>query len=301
MAASGSVLKQKLKGDRPLLFAGVYDALSARIAESAGFDGVWVSGYAVAASMFGKPDIGLITLSEMTDRLRGICGAVTIPVVCDGEVGYGNAINVMRTVDDFIAAGASGMQMGDAEYENCPYLGLPTKPLDLETSLMKIKAVIETRGDRDFLLFGSQVHALERAVTYARAGADGILFPWEPVLKGEDRRWREQLEELRATGAAPVAIQAAFLPPASREDLTKFGYKIIVLAVENLYATAHIQTELWKHYMAHGSVAGFSDRMFTRQDQFLPLVDEEGIRTKVAKFLPKDYQPHTARTQYVRR
>lgn len=293
MAAAAQILREKLKEDRPLLFAGVYDALSARIAEDAGFDGLWVSGYGVAASMLGLPDIGYITLTEMTNTLRHICNAVDIPVVCDGEVGYGNAINVMRTVEDFISAGAVGMQMGDAEYENCPYLGLPTKPLDLETALGKIKAVQTTRGDHDFMLFASQVHALERGETYSAAGAEGLLFPWEPVLANEDPAWQETLNKVIANGTAPVAVLAPFLPPAHKDELYEKGYKIIVVAAENIYAAAHVQRDLWKHYMKKGSIAGFEDRMYTAQSDFLPLVREAEVHAAAEKFLSPDFKANT--------
>ena len=292
MAGSAQILREKMREDRPLLFAGVYDTLSARIAEDAGFDGLWVSGYGVAASMLGLPDIGYITLSEMTQTLRHICNAVDIPVVCAGEVGYGNAINVMRTVEDFIQAGAVGMQMGDAEYENCPYLGLPTKPLDEETALGKIRAVQTTRGDNDFMLFASQVHALDRAVTYAAAGAEGLLFPWEPVITNEAPEWKEALKKVIGHGTAPVAVLAPFLPPTHKDELYEHGYKIIVLAAENIFATAHVQTDLWRPYMKEGSIAGFEDRMYTRQEDFLPLVREAQVNEAAQKFLSPDYQPN---------
>lgn len=299
MSAKPDVLRDLLKRDRPLVFAGVYDALSAKIAEKAGFDGLWVSGYGVAASMFAKPDIGLITLSEMTNRLRNICNAVDIPVVCDGEVGYGNAINVMRTVEEYVAAGAVGMQMGDAEYENCPYLGLPTRPIDEETALQKIRAVKATGERTGFMLFASQVHALERATLYARNGADGLLYPWEPVVLGDqDKRWKQGLDELIDLGVAPVAVQTPFLKPVNRDELARFGYKIIVLAVENLYAGAKAQVDLWAHYMQEGSVKGFEHRMFTRQDDFLPYVDDERMRARIERFITGDYTPNV-RARYV--
>lgn len=292
MAGSAQLLRQKMEEDRPLLFAGVYDALSARIAQDAGFDGLWVSGYGVAASMLGLPDIGYITLSEMANTLRHICNAVDIPVVCDGEVGYGNAINVMRTVEEFISAGAVGMQMGDAEYENCPYLGLPTKPLDEETAMGKIRAVQSTRGDNDFMLFASQVHALERSEKYAAAGAEGLLFPWEPVISGENPEWNEALKKVIDHGTAPVAVLAPFLQPAHKDELYEHGYKIIVMAAENLYASAHVQKDLWAHYMKEGSIAGFENRMYTHQEDFLPLVREAEVHAAAQKFLSPDYQPN---------
>ncbi len=295
MGKTAQDLRELLKLDRPLLFAGVYDALSARIAQESGFDGVWISGYGVAASMLGKPDIGFITLTEMTERLRQISNAVDIPVVCDGEVGYGNSINVMRTVEDFVQAGAVGMQMGDAEYENCPYLGLPTKPLDEATALTKIQAVCATR-DRlgaDFMLFASQVNALDRAVLYAGSGADGLLFPWEPVLSDDaDPQWKDDLKRVIDQGVAPVAVLAPFLPPAHRDELAEYGYKIIVLAVENLFASAYAQTDLWAHYMKKGTIAGY-ERMYKRQDEFLSLIDEAGMRSNIERFFAADYKPNT--------
>lgn len=293
MSAKPAKLRALLKEDRPLMFAGVYDALGARLAERAGFDGVWVSGYGVAASKFGLPDIGYITLSEMAETLYHICNAVDIPVVCDGEVGYGNAINVMRTVRDFAQAGAVGMQMGDAEWENCPYLGMPTKANDEYTALQKIKAVQTTGEEFDFMLFASQVNALDRAVKYAQAGADGLLFPWEPIItKDSDSRWKDALAGVIEAGTAPVAVLAPFLQPVHKDELYEHGYKIVVLAAENLYASAHVQQRLWDHVMSKGSIAGFEDQMFTHQEDFLPLVNEESVREAANRFLSKDYEPN---------
>ena len=287
MTTSAEHFRSKLEEDRPLLFAGVFDTLSARIAER-GFRRSVVSGYGIAASRLGLPDIGYLTLTEMTESLRNIARAVSIPIVCDGEVGYGNAINVMRTVEEFIDAGAIGVQMGDAEYENYPYLGMPTQARSEEESLLKFKAVHATRGDHDFCLFATQVNALDRALSYARAGAEGLLFPWEPVLNQEAARCRA-LDAVIEAGTMPVAVLTPFLPPAHRDRLYEAGYKIIVLAVENLYAAAFAQQELWEHYMAAGSIAGFEDRMFTSQEDFLALVNEDAVHTATQRFLAPGY------------
>ncbi|MBM3509117.1 MAG: isocitrate lyase/PEP mutase family protein [Alphaproteobacteria bacterium] len=294
-------LRQLLKRDKPILFAGVYDALSARIAERAGFDGVWVSGYAVAATLLGTPDIGLVTLSEMVERARHIARAVDIPVVVDGEVGYGNALNVMRTVQEFIDAGAVGMQLGDEAQETCPYLGMPTKILDLQEAVLKIKAAIDARGDGDFLIFSSPQHGLDRAVAYAKAGADGVLMP-RVYIAGDnpDPKWVKALKEVRKAGAAPVAINTPFIEPVTNDRLAKAGYKVIVCAVENLYASAKVQADLWREYMTKGTTKGFANRMYTKQDEFLPLVNEASFHRAAKEFLTADYVEIEERKRFAR-
>lgn len=283
-------LRARLDSGEPVLFAGCYDALSARIAERAGFDGVWVSGYAVAASLLASPDIGLITLTEMTDKVRQIDLAVDVPVVGDGEVGFGNAMNVVRTVQEFVRAGAVGIQLGDEATETCPFLGFPTKLLAEDEAVLKIRAARETGGD-EFLVISAPQVGYSRALSYARAGADGVFVRWTKVVGDDaDEGAKDVIRELRDIGALPIAVTTPFQPPAQIDLLGEAGYRIIIVALENLYASAKAQSDLWGEFMDKGTAAGFSARMYTDQQDFLPLVNEARVRDLASRFLPDDYK-----------
>ena len=109
MTKASTAMRRLVEGDEIFVRPGCHDALSARIAEAAGFKAIAMSGYAVSVSLLGKPDVGLITLTETVRMCRYVCNAVDIPVMVDADTGYGNAINVMRTVDEIINAGAGGL------------------------------------------------------------------------------------------------------------------------------------------------------------------------------------------------
>ncbi len=283
-------LRALLDGDDLILFAGCYDALGARIAEQAGFHGIWISGYGVAASMLGSVDIGLVTLTEMADRVRQINGAVDLPVIADAEVGFGNALNVVRSVREFQLAGAVGIQMGDEATETCPFLGFPTIILEQEEAELKIRAARET-GGKDLFITSAPQAGYGRALSYARNGASAVFVRWTKVVgDSPDPGALKVIRELRDMGAYPVAVTTPFQPPADLDELKDLGYRAVVVALDNLYASAKAQQDVWAEFMKNGSNTGFGDKMFREQDDFLKLLNEQQVRDLGARFLPKNYQ-----------
>jgi 2-methylisocitrate lyase-like PEP mutase family enzyme len=295
MTARAASLRRLIEADGKFLrIAGVYDALGARIAERAGFDALWLSGFAISAAMLGKPDVGFTTLTEMTDRLRQITDTVALPVVADGEAGFGNALNAMRAVEEFIRAGAAGIQLGDETTETCPYLGMPTKVLSLDDAVLRYRAAAEARGDSGLMIIAAPQLGADRCLDYARAGCDAVFFPWRKLVGGEEiEHHRRLMADLKATGCVPIAVTAPFLPPVSDAELEALGYRVVVRAVESVYAVARVQSELWADYMRTGTTAGFYDRMFTRQADFLPLVQEARYRALAEKYLQSGYEVHS--------
>jgi 2-methylisocitrate lyase-like PEP mutase family enzyme len=160
----------------------VYDGLSAKLAETAGFECVYLSGASVSASR-GFPDVGLVTMSEMLDAVRQITYAVDIPMLCDADTGYGNAINAQRTVREFERAGAAGVHLEDQEFpKKCGFLA-GKRVVPLEEHANKIRAACDARASEDFVIIG-RTDALasegwpgvvERAEAYVEAGADLIM------------------------------------------------------------------------------------------------------------------------------
>ena len=166
-----------------LVFPGVYDALSAKLAERAGFELAFVSGYAVSATSLGEPDVGLLTQTEVIERARVICRSVSIPIIVDADTGYGNPLNVVRTVRELIAAGAAGCFLEDQRWpKRCGHMRHKTV-VARDEYLAKIRAAVDAKEGADFFLVartdaiadGGLEEALARAEAARAAGADATF------------------------------------------------------------------------------------------------------------------------------
>jgi 2-methylisocitrate lyase-like PEP mutase family enzyme len=155
-------LRELLAGEDPVVAPGAYDALSAQLVEAAGFPAVYMTGFGVTASLIGRPDVGLLTMTEMVQTARRICSAVGVPVIADADTGYGNALNVIRTVREYEAAGVAGIHLEDqVAPKRCGHLdGKQVIPAD--TMVDRVRAAVAARSNDDFVLI---------ARTDARAGA----------------------------------------------------------------------------------------------------------------------------------
>ncbi len=183
-----------------IAFPGVFDTLSARIAQRVGFPMAFVSGYSVAATSIGEPDMGLLTQTEMVERARQICGSVTIPILVDADTGYGNPLNVVRTVNQLIAAGAAGCFLEDQVWpKRCGHMqGKQIVPRD--EYLAKIQAAVEARADRDFFIVARTdalaVAGIDEAVARvesARALARTQVLLRHPSRSNDSARLAEDL------------------------------------------------------------------------------------------------------------
>ena len=224
-------LGERLREKRILVAPGVYDALGALIAEQAGFEALYLSGASIAYSRLGRPDIGLVSVSEVADALAAVCDRVERPVIVDADTGFGNALNVLRTVRRFEAAGAAAIQLEDqAAPKRCGHL--EGKALvDAGEMVGKIKAALDARrralimARTDAIAVEGFEPALERAERYLEAGAD-ILFVEAP-------RSEAQMRTLAGRFAARVPLLAnmveggrtPLLPAAALEQL---GFRIAI-------------------------------------------------------------------------
>ncbi len=210
--------RELLAGQELLIAPAAYDALSAKIIEQAGFKLMAISGYGVSASLIGKPDVGLTTMSEVVGVARNIAGAVNIPVFSDADTGYGNAINVMRTTEEFIKAGVAGIHLEDqVAPKRCGYVA-GKQLIPIEEAVGKYKAADKVRRqlDPDFVLIartdargalgGSMEEVIRRGRAYRDAGAD-VIFP-DGLTSVEDLE--RSVKEIRApilynmTGVSPM-------------------------------------------------------------------------------------------------
>jgi carboxyvinyl-carboxyphosphonate phosphorylmutase len=235
-------LAELLRAQEPILAPGAYDALTARLIEQAGFPAVYMTGFGTSASLLGRPDVGLLTMSQMVDNARRISQAVDVPVIADADTGYGNPLNVIRTVQEYELAGVSAIHIEDQVMpKKCGHM--ENKQVIAAAEMTeKIRAAVEARTSSDFLIIARTDaravegldSALRRARAYREAGAD-ILFVEAP--QNED----EVAQVARAFPNMPLLFnwaEGGKTPPMPLERLKELGYRIIIFPISALLTAA---------------------------------------------------------------
>ena len=258
---------KKLILDEVILVMPVaYDAVAARIIEQVGFKAVALGGYATSASILGKPDMSLLTLTENVNHARNIAEAVNIPVFTDGDTGHGNVTNVIRMVRDFERAGVAGLFIEDQVFpKRCGHLeGKQVVPA--EEMIAKIKAAVDARKDPDFVIMARTDalaiyglnEAIDRANKYREAGAD-LLFVEAPTSRDE------MIEINRKVNGPTLAIQAegGKTPLIHVKELESMGYNVVVFPGSALYAAAWAVRQVMEELVSEGTTAGYMDKMLT--------------------------------------
>ena len=240
-------LRQRLAGDKIIVLPGAYDALSAKLIEQAGFRQLFTTGFGLAASTLGEPDIGLLTQTETLDRARRIAQTVGVPLVADMDTGYGNPINVVRTVRECIEARIAGIILEDQEWpKRCGHLA-GKRVVPGEDHVQKLRAAIHARGNDDLVVIARTdaraVHGLDDAIDRSHAnieaGAD-VVFVEAP-------RSVDELKIVRAAFDDNVPLFANMIedgvtPFLSATELQDLGYKMVVYPLSGLFAaTAALQ------------------------------------------------------------
>nr|VFJ74000.1 MAG: 2-Methylisocitrate lyase, PEP mutase family [Candidatus Kentron sp. FW] len=249
-----------------LSFPGIYDTLSAKIAEKIGFPMAFVSGYAVSATAIGEPDFGLLTQTEIVERARLICQSVRIPVIVDADTGYGNPLNVYRTVEQLISVGAAGCFLEDQVWpKRCGHMR-GKKVIDRGEYLHKIRAAVEARDGRDFFIVARTdalvVAGMDEAIARVRgareAGADASFV--------EAPESREQLAEIGRRAPGPnVAnmIEGGKTPVLPRQELADLGFQLILYPLAGLFAAARTLEEMYRKLHMDGTTLGQGERLMT--------------------------------------
>ncbi len=245
-----SRLRELLAAPQPLVAPGAYDGLSARLVEQAGFDAVYMTGFGTTASLIGRPDVGLLGGAEMVDNARRITAAVDVPVIADADTGYGNALNVVRTVQLYEQAGVAGIQLEDQVMpKKCGHMSGKAL-IGADEMVGKVRAAVAARRDPDLVVIArtdavavSGVDdALGRARAYAEAGAD-LLFVEAPTSEADVERVASEL-----AGVAPLVFnwaEGGRTPPLSLERLTELGFALVIYPIGTLLAaTAGIRSLL---------------------------------------------------------
>jgi len=243
-------LRALLDGPAPLVAPGAYDALSARLVEQAGFDAVYMTGFGTTASLIGRPDVGLLTGTEMVDNARRIVAAVDLPVIADADTGYGNALNVVRTVQLYEQAGVAGLQLEDQVLpKKCGHMS-GKAVIGADEMVGKMRAAVEARRDPDLVLIARTdavaVHGVDEAIVrgraYAAAGAD-LLFVEAPTSEEDVARIAGELR-----GVAPLVFnwaEGGRSPPLSYDRIAELGFGLVIYPIGTLLAaTAGIRSLL---------------------------------------------------------
>jgi 2-methylisocitrate lyase-like PEP mutase family enzyme len=237
-----ATLRELLAGPEPVLAPGAYDALSARLVERAGFPAVYMTGFGASASLLGRPDVGLLSFDEMAGHARRLAQAVNVPLIADADDGYGNPLNVMRTVREYAAAGVAALHIEDqVAPKRCGHMD-GKDVIDAADMVEKVRAAVEARGDGELLIIARTDAraingldaALERARRYREAGADA-LFVEAP----------ETEQEIEAVAAAFPDVPLVFnwvdggkTPQLPLERIRALGFALVIYPVTTLFAAA---------------------------------------------------------------
>jgi 2-methylisocitrate lyase-like PEP mutase family enzyme len=263
------LVRRYLSEKGQLVMPGVFDALSAKIAARAGFEVIFITGYSLSATLLGEPDFGLLTQTEVVTAAQRICSVVDTPVIVDADTGYGNAINVIRTVHDLIRAGAAGMFLEDQVWpKRCGHMkGKQVIPLDEQ--LKKLRAAIEARSDHDFYIVARTdsrqavglTEAIARGIAFKEAGADAV-FVEAPENKGE-------MKEIASHVPGPLVanmLERGVTPLMDPQELKELGFDLIVWPLAPLYSIAKSLTDVYATLRRDGSTTKILDRLMPFDD-----------------------------------
>lgn len=261
-------LRALLAKPEMLVVPGAYDALSARLIVQAGFPSVYMTGFGTSASVLGQPDVGLLTMSEMVSRAAALAAvAGEVPLIADADTGYGNPINVYRTIREYERAGVAGLHIEDQIWpKKCGHME-GKQVIPMEEMVEKVRAAVDARQDPDFVIIARTdanavtglEDALRRGRAYREAGAD-VIFIEAP----------RSLEELRAIGQAfrdtPLLFnwaESGKTPLLSLNEIQALGFTLVIFPVSLLFAATHAMLALLELLKTGETPEAFAERMVT--------------------------------------
>jgi len=272
-------LPDLLRQGRLIAAPGVYDPVSAKLADAEGFDALYMSGFAVVAAHLGLPDAGLATYSDMVGRLQVIAGTVKAPVIADGDTGFGGLLNVERTVQGYEAAGAAAIQLEDQEFpKKCGHTP-GRRVIPLVDAARKIEVAAASRQSKDFLIVARTDartalgldEAMRRAEAFARAGADVLFLE---ALESE-----AEMERVGRAFDLPLLInvvEGGRTPVLPAERLRALGFRLAIFPVTGLLAAAAALSATYAALKASGSSAGLAQPLYPFAD-FTRLMDFQRV------------------------
>ena len=281
-------VRQLMAPGAPVLAPGCFDALSARLVEEAGFAAAYMTGYGCATTHLGRPDVGLMTMSEMVEKARRITDAISIPLIADADTGYGNAVNVIRTVQEYERAGVSAIQLEDQVMpKKCGHME-HKQLVPLAEAVGKIKAAVDARVSRDFLVIARTDAravdgldaAIQRGHALREAGAD-VLFIEAP--QSED----EVAHVSRAFAGVPLLFnwaEGGKTPPLPHARLAELHFAIVIFPVSTLLSAMAAMRSALARIRRDGTpiglVSGYTP--FQAFNDFMGLPEIEALANRYA-------------------
>jgi 2-methylisocitrate lyase-like PEP mutase family enzyme len=270
-------LRELLESGELIVAPGAFDPLAARCVEAAGFGAVYMTGFGTAAALLGRPDVGLVTMTEMADNAARIAACVDIPLIADADTGYGNPINVIRTVGAFEAAGAAGIHLEDqVAPKKCGHLD-GKAVISTDEMVQKIRAACDARTSPEFVIIARTDavavegfdQAIERARQYRAAGADALFI--EAV-----RTEQEAAVVADSFPGVPLLFnwaEGGKTPPISLDQLKQLGYRIVIFPISTLLAATAAMTTILREI----AVAGTPGAALPDWPNFTDFVDFIGL------------------------
>ncbi len=283
--SKGKLLRQLLAAKEILVAPGAHDVLTGKIIEKAGFQAVYMTGYGQAASHLGMPDVGLLTMNEMVERAANFASALDIPVIADGDTGFGNAVNVMRTVRLYEKAGVAAIQLEDqVAPKKCGHM-TGRQVVSIEEMVGKIKAAAEARQNPDLVIIARTdartvlgiEEAIRRGRAYEEAGADVVFI--------ESPETVDEMKEITSTFNVPVLanmVEGGRTPLLSAQELEDLGYHIVIFPTSSTYITAQAVKNLMEELRKTGTTQNILRQMisFTEFNKLIGLAEIRELENK---------------------
>ena len=251
-----TALVRRIRARELTVAPGVFDMISAKVADRAGFDALYMTGYGIAASHMGLPDAGLVSYSEMVGRAARICEVTTTPLIADADTGFGGLLNVRHTVRGYEAAGVAAIQIEDQEFpKKCGHApGRRVVPLD--DMLRKVEVAVDSRESDDFLVIARTDsrsslgldEAIRRGQAFSKVGADVVFI--------EAPESAEEFERISREVDAPLLanmVEGGFSPVLPAETLARLGFALAIYPGTGFLATAKTLENVYGHLKANGS------------------------------------------------
>jgi len=284
-----SVRKLVYDKSKPLVFPGVYDAITARIAQKAGFKAMFQTGYGTSAALLGMPDYGFVGSTETIENARRICKAVSVPVIVDADTGYGNPLSVWKIVNELEAIGAAGIFLEDQKWpKRCGHMA-GKEVIAKEEYAEKLRAALDARRSKEFVIVARTDarategldSAIERGLLYKEIGADAI-FVEAP----------KSIDEMRKIGKsikAPLVanmIEGGATPVLSSQQLHKMGFNLILYPLSVLYANTFATLQILQELKKVGTTARLRKNL-VNFNQFNDIVELSKFRKMENKYATK--------------
>lgn len=284
-----SIRKLVYGKSKPLVFPGVYDAITARIAQSAGFEAMFQTGYGTSAALLGMPDYGFIGPTETTENARRICRSVSVPVIVDADTGYGNPLSVWKLVRELEAAGAAGIFLEDQRWpKRCGHMS-GKEVVAKEEYGEKLRAALDARKSKEFVVVARTdarateglESAIRRGLLYKDIGADAIFI--------EAPRSVDEMRKIGKSIDAPLVanmIEGGATPLLPANKLHSMGFNLILYPLSVLYANTFATLQILRQLKKSGTTEKMRDRL-VNFDQFNDIVELSKFKKMESKYASK--------------